>query len=164
MGKGLFIIDFFIVVAAAFTFGIEKGLYALLGVIMYSFTIDYIIAGIDTSHHVTIITRESERVREFIINELDRGVTIYTAPVSYTHLDVYKRQHQNLLGHQYTSPGHPISSTMLYSQPGKQGAFLINFSCGAMWASPPSPPYPVILTLALVFGLFQNLVTNCSLE
>ncbi len=83
LGKGLFIIDFFIVVAAAFTFGIEKGLYALLGVIMYSFTIDYIIAGIDTSHHVTIITQESERVREFIINELDRGVTIYTGQGGY---------------------------------------------------------------------------------
>lgn len=85
MGKGLFVIDFFIVISASFTFGVEKGLYALLGVILYSFTIDYIIAGIDTSQHVTIITRESEQVREFIINELGRGVTIYTAQGGYDH-------------------------------------------------------------------------------
>lgn len=79
MGKGLFVQDFFIVIFAAFTFGVEKGLYALLGVILYSFTIDYMIAGLDTNQHVTIITRESEQVRQFIINELGRGVTIYMA-------------------------------------------------------------------------------------
>lgn len=84
IGKGLFVIDFFIVISAAFTFGIEKGLYALLGVILYSFTIDYIIAGIDTNQHVTIITRETDKVREFIIDELGRGATIYRAQGGYT--------------------------------------------------------------------------------
>ncbi|HOQ08511.1 MAG TPA: YitT family protein [Syntrophomonadaceae bacterium] len=84
MGKGLFVIDFFIVVSAAFTFGMEKGLYALLGVILYSFTIDYIIEGIDTSQQVTIITGETEKVREFILNELGRGVTIYKAQGGYS--------------------------------------------------------------------------------
>ena len=84
MGKGLFVIDFFIVISAAFTFGIQEGLYSLLGVILYSFTIDYFIEGIDTSQHVTIITRESDQVREFIVNELGRGVTIYQAQGGYT--------------------------------------------------------------------------------
>lgn len=84
MGKGLFAIDFFIVLSAASTFGIEKGLYALLGVILYGFTLDYIISGIDTSQHVTVITRESESVRRFIIDELGRGATIYMAQGAYT--------------------------------------------------------------------------------
>lgn len=83
MGKGLFAIDFFIVLSAAATFGIEKGLYALLGVILYGFTLDYIIEGIDTSQQVTIITRESEQVRQFIVEQLERGATIYQAQGAY---------------------------------------------------------------------------------
>lgn len=91
MGKGLFVIDFFIVISAAFTFGIEKGLYALLGVILYGFTLDYIIEGFDTSQHVTIITREIEPVRNYILDELGRGATIYVAQ------GAYRRQEQEVL-------------------------------------------------------------------
>lgn len=84
LGKGLFIIDFFITIAATLTFGIEKGMYALLGVILYSLVIDAVIGGFNVRKHVTIITRESELVKRFIVEELERGATIYDARGAYT--------------------------------------------------------------------------------
>ncbi len=84
LGKGLFIIDFFITIAATLTFGIEKGMYALLGVILYSLVIDAVIGGFNVRKHVTIITRESELIKRFIVEELERGATIYDARGAYT--------------------------------------------------------------------------------
>lgn len=84
IGKSLLIIDFFITVIAAFTFGINKGMYAVLGVILYAFVIDYVIDGLKISRHVSIITAENEAVKKFIVEELQRGATLYTARGAYT--------------------------------------------------------------------------------
>ncbi|HHW60646.1 MAG TPA: YitT family protein [Syntrophomonadaceae bacterium] len=84
MGKSLLIIDFGITLFAAYTFGIQKGLYALLGVILYGYTIDYVIEGMNVKKYLTIITDQSEAVKNFIVQELGRGATIYTARGAYT--------------------------------------------------------------------------------
>lgn len=84
LGKGLLIIDFFITIAAAATFGIGKGMYALLGVILYGFIIDAVIEGFSMSKHVTIITTESRAVSEYIVKELDRSATIYKAQGAFS--------------------------------------------------------------------------------
>lgn len=84
MGKGLLIIDFFITLLATSAFGIQKGMYALLGVILYGFSIDYVIEGFSVSKLVTIITTNSEAVKRFIVYDLERGATIYTARGAYT--------------------------------------------------------------------------------
>jgi uncharacterized membrane-anchored protein YitT (DUF2179 family) len=87
LGKGLLIIDFFITVAAALTFGFEKGMYALLGVLLYGLVIDAVIAGFSVSKQVTVITRENELVTRFITENLQRGATIYSAQGAYTGED-----------------------------------------------------------------------------
>ncbi|MDD3852399.1 MAG: YitT family protein [Syntrophomonadaceae bacterium] len=84
LGKGLLLIDFSITILAGVVFGIEKGMYSLLGVILYGFTIDYIIEGFSVNQNVTIITPLSNQVREFIIENLERGATIYTARGAYS--------------------------------------------------------------------------------
>lgn len=84
MGKGLLIIDFFITILAGFIFGIEKGMYAFLGVILYSIVIDYVIAGFSVSKQVTIITAESQAIKDFIVSDLGRGATIYAARGAFT--------------------------------------------------------------------------------
>lgn len=85
MGKGLLLIDFVITVLASFTFGLAKGMYAMLGVILYSFVIDYVIEGLTVSKHVTIITKCSDVVKKFIVEDIDRGATIYSARGAYTN-------------------------------------------------------------------------------
>lgn len=84
MGKGLLIIDFFIIIAAGFAFGIEKAMYALLGLILYGFIIDYVIEGLNVSKHVTIISNQSNNIKQFIVEKLGRGATIYSARGAFT--------------------------------------------------------------------------------
>ncbi|HZJ84710.1 MAG TPA: YitT family protein [Syntrophomonadaceae bacterium] len=84
IGKGLLMIDFLITIGAAFVFGLEKGMYALLGVILYGFVIDYAVEGLTISKNVTIITAEPDLVAKFIVEELDRGATVYKARGGFT--------------------------------------------------------------------------------
>ncbi len=85
MGKGMIIIDFFIVMAAGFVFGFEKGMYSLLGVILYGVIVDNLIEGFNIKKQITIITRQSEAVRTFITRDLARGATIYAARGGFTN-------------------------------------------------------------------------------
>lgn len=84
MGKGLFLIDFLVTIIAGRIFGITKGMYSLLGIILYTFVIDYLIEGLKISKHVTIITTASNAVKQFIVDELGRGATLYTARGAFT--------------------------------------------------------------------------------
>lgn len=85
MGKGMMMIDFFIVIAAGFVFGFEKAMYGLLGVILYSLIVDNLIEGFNIKKHVTIVTHQSNAVRTFITRDLERGATIYAARGGFTN-------------------------------------------------------------------------------
>jgi len=84
MGKGIVICGFFIALLGTLAFGLEKGMYALMGVFLYGIVMDNVIAGFNISKHVTIIAAESELVKDYIVNELHRGATIYMARGAYT--------------------------------------------------------------------------------
>src|SRR5437868_5457316 len=55
---------------AAFFLGIEKALYSILTYFAASKTIEYIINGIDEYTGVTIVTGESDKIVEFIVDEM----------------------------------------------------------------------------------------------
>ncbi len=83
IGKGLLIIDFMVTILAAITFGITTGLYAILGVILNGYIIDFIIDGFNIIKRVEVVSGKSEEIRQFIINELSRSATIYRAVGAY---------------------------------------------------------------------------------
>lgn len=84
MGKSLLMADFLITIVAGITFGAQAGMYALLGVILNGFVIDGFINGLNVSKQVTIISSRGTEVKDFIINKLERGVTIYDAKGAYS--------------------------------------------------------------------------------
>lgn len=84
MGKALLMADFLITLLAGLTFGAQAGMYALLGVIINGFVIDSFINGWNISKQVTIISSKGEEIKEFIINRLERGITIYDAKGAYS--------------------------------------------------------------------------------
>lgn len=88
IGKSLFIADFIVVILAMSAFGIELGLYAMLGIILNSIVIDNIIEGFNRKYLVTIVSANTEEIKEFIINDVSRGLTIYPAKGGYTNRDV----------------------------------------------------------------------------
>lgn len=84
IGRSLLLTDFVVTFFAAVTFGIQKGLYALLAVIFNGFVIDYVIAGFDIAMQVFIMTSRWDIISEYIMNELGRGVTFFTGQGGYS--------------------------------------------------------------------------------
>lgn len=75
IGKSLLAVDFIVTIGGAFTFGANKGMYALLAVIINGFIIDYAIDGFNICKQTIIITTHHEEIGRFIINVLDRSYT-----------------------------------------------------------------------------------------
>lgn len=79
IGKALLLADFIITILAGLTFGPKLGLYALLGVIINAYVIDNVIAGFNTKIQVMIISNKTEVINNYIIRELKRGTTLFSA-------------------------------------------------------------------------------------
>lgn len=63
--------------AAAYFLGIEIALYSMITYLAASKTLDFIVEGIEEYSGVTIISSQSEEIRQMIINTIGRGVTVY---------------------------------------------------------------------------------------
>ncbi|MBU3114150.1 YitT family protein [Clostridium lacusfryxellense] len=87
IGKALLLADFFVTVLAAIAFGPRIGMYALLGVIINGFTIDAVIAGLNNCKKVEVVSSRGEDIKKFIIENLNRGATLYIAKGAYTNDD-----------------------------------------------------------------------------
>ncbi len=85
IGKSLLMADVVVVSLAMNFYGLEPGLYALFGVIMNAYLIDNIIEGINLKINVKVITTESNKLQKFIIEELNRGATVYDAKGAFTN-------------------------------------------------------------------------------
>ncbi|MDW8801240.1 YitT family protein [Clostridium sp. A1-XYC3] len=83
IGKSLLAADIVITMAATAILGVDKGLYAILGVIVTSTVIDKVIASLNTYKQVAIISKEGEVIKNYIMQELDRSATIYYAKGAY---------------------------------------------------------------------------------
>lgn len=89
IGKALLAVDFIVTLTAGITFGANIGLFALLCVIMNGFVIDYVIDGLNVSKEVFVISRENDKVKDFIMKELDRGCTMIQGKGGFTNEGSY---------------------------------------------------------------------------
>lgn len=62
---------------AAFRFGIEVSLYSMLTYFTATKTVDYVVEGLEAYVGVTIISGKSEIIKDRLVNEMGRGITIY---------------------------------------------------------------------------------------
>ncbi len=77
VGDVILIINIIIFSFAAYLLSVETALYSILIYLSASKTVDFIIEGIEELTGVTIISVKSEEIREMIITDMGRGVTIY---------------------------------------------------------------------------------------
>ena len=85
IGTALFLVDFFITVAACFVFDVKTGLFSFTGLMAKSLVIDGVIENINLCKYFTIVCDNPEPICDFIINKLGRSATIYTAEGAYAH-------------------------------------------------------------------------------
>ncbi len=88
-GSALVLIDLTVVVMIALNFGLERGLYGILGAILNGVVINRIVDGFNSAKQVFVITRDREKVRGFIVGKLDRGATIFSGEGAYTGAESY---------------------------------------------------------------------------
>lgn len=84
VGKALLCVDFLIAASAFLVFGIETGLYSLLGLFAKAFLVDGVIESIDACKYFTIFTTEPEKISDFIINNLHHDATLSDVKGAYT--------------------------------------------------------------------------------
>ncbi|BAM46802.1 MAG: YitT family protein [Amphibacillus sp.] len=79
--------DGIIVLTATFVFSVEAGLYALIGLFVTSRTIDLVQVGLNNSKAIMVVSDYLEEIRDALLHEIDRGVTVWQAEGGYTRKD-----------------------------------------------------------------------------
>ena len=70
-------INILIFSVAALHFGIQIALYSMLTYFTATRTVDYVVEGLEAYIGVTIISAKSEIIKDRLVNEMGRGITIY---------------------------------------------------------------------------------------
>ncbi|MBF4982918.1 YitT family protein [Nonlabens mediterrranea] len=90
IGDIIILINVIIFSVAAYLLSIEIALYSMITYIAASKTLDFVIEGIEEYIGVTIISSQSNRIKEVLIGKLGRGVTIYKGQGGYAKNGVSK--------------------------------------------------------------------------
>ncbi len=83
IGDVILLFNIMIFSVAAWLLSIETALYSILTYLSASKTVDFIVEGVDEYMGVNIISPYYEEIRQMIISELGRGVTIFPARGGY---------------------------------------------------------------------------------
>lgn len=89
MGKAMFSVDIIVTIMCGITFGWEVGMYALLFVMLIGLIIDRVIEGFNVCKQVMIMSAKNEDIRRFIMEDLDRGCTIFNGKGGYSGEETY---------------------------------------------------------------------------
>lgn len=85
MGTMILIMDIVVIVVFAIIFNkIESALYALIAMFINATVVDVVLYGLNSSKACYIISEKSDNIKERLLNELDRGVTVLHGEGGYT--------------------------------------------------------------------------------
>ncbi|HQZ95174.1 MAG TPA: YitT family protein [Pyrinomonadaceae bacterium] len=76
VGDVILILNVFIFLAAAFFLGVESAMYSILTYVAASKTIEFLLHGVEEYTAITIISPKSEEIKQAIMSQLKRGVTV----------------------------------------------------------------------------------------
>ena len=83
IGDIIIVLNVIIFLTAAYFLGVEVALYSMITYLSASKTLDFIVEGIEEYIGVTIIAANSEAIRQMIIENMGRGVTVYNGKGGY---------------------------------------------------------------------------------
>lgn len=68
---------------AAFVFGIETAMYSIITYFTATRVTDYVVDGIEEFTALNIISSQQEEIKNFLVNELGKGITVYKGERGY---------------------------------------------------------------------------------
>lgn len=88
IGKSIFLLDAFVIALGGIVYrNIESMLYATVGIFASMQVLDFIIYGVSRGSMILIISEHNDKIRNMIINDLNRGVTVLKAQGGYSGQD-----------------------------------------------------------------------------
>lgn len=88
LGKSIFILDAIVIIAGGFVYGnFESMLYATISIFVSAQVLDYVIFGISRGAMIIIISDKNDEIRNMLISDLDRGVTVLKGQGGYSNQD-----------------------------------------------------------------------------
>ncbi len=87
IGNCLMLVDFLITLAACAVFGMETGLFSILGLALKSVIVDMVLENIKVHKCCQVITSRPDEITAFIVDELHRGATQIRGEGAFTHED-----------------------------------------------------------------------------
>lgn len=88
LGKSIFILDAVVIIAGGFVYGnFESMLYASVAIFVSAQVLDYIIYGVSRGAMIMIISDKNDEIRNMIVNDLNRGVTVLKGQGGYSGQD-----------------------------------------------------------------------------
>lgn len=85
IGKLSFSINLIIILIGAFFFGVPKSLYTLISIFIQGMVADIVLRGFTSKKLFLILTNKEQEIIDFIIKDMNRGVTSLIAEGEYTH-------------------------------------------------------------------------------
>ncbi len=85
IGKALMLSDCVITLMACVAFGMETGLFSVLGLLIKSLLVDMVLENINVHKYFHVITATPRPIEEYITKELHRGATEIKGEGVYTH-------------------------------------------------------------------------------
>lgn len=84
IGTSMQIVDLFVVIAGAIAFGLDKGLYSMVVVLLTGIVINKVISGFNSCKEVMIMSSKLMEIKHYITADIDRGCTILEGQGGYT--------------------------------------------------------------------------------
>ncbi|ENZ00734.1 YitT family protein [Clostridium thermobutyricum] len=85
IGKLGFILNCIIVIIGAVIFGLPKALYTLLSIFVQGLVLDKVLKGLNSKKLLLILTDKDDEIIDYVLKDLNRGVTSLPAEGEYTH-------------------------------------------------------------------------------
>jgi uncharacterized membrane-anchored protein YitT (DUF2179 family) len=79
----ILLINTVIFAVAAFQFGIETAMYSIITYFTATRAINYVVDGIEEFTAMNIISSQPEEIKNFLVNELGKGITVYKGERGY---------------------------------------------------------------------------------
>jgi len=79
----IMLINTIIFIVAAFEFGVETAMYSIITYFTASRATNYVVDGIEEFTAMNIISAKQEEIKNFLVNELSKGITVYKGERGY---------------------------------------------------------------------------------
>ena len=127
LGRAVLASDVLIVLASAWFFGLQVGLYAFFGLLLKGLMIDRTLQFFNESKEVVIISEHSEEIKEYIVGDLERGATVHSAKGAFS--DDQKEVITTIVGRK------DFSKLKSYIQCTDEKAFITVHSMNEIWGN-----------------------------